>query len=388
MTSSTPGGAPRETCLRCRRPTGFCYCHLLPCLTSRTKVLLLRHPRERDMPIGTARIAHLSLPDSTLVEGIALDAHPAVTELLERGDAALLYPGAGARPVSDWAEDPPRALVVVDGTWWQAKKMLEGSPRLAALPRMSLHPDTPSTYRIRKEPTDQHLSTIEALATTLGILEGAPGRFERMLAPFNFMVERQMEAQLRREPRARKAGSRRLNGLLELQAVLEAPEKAVILYAEANSHSRKRRDPGTPELVHLVAVRPATGDRFEAVLKPRRRLGGKVAERLGLPTRALLDGEEVDGFLSRWRSFLGERPEVCAWGPTSVGLLQAESGDRQPFVDLRMLAARSLRGSAGGIERAALRLVGLQPGQETTRGHRMLALLQGILAALVQRAKR
>jgi DTW domain-containing protein YfiP len=386
--SSTAEAQPRATCARCRRPLPYCYCARLPNLTSTTDVLFLQHPKERDKAIGTARIAHLSLPSSTLVEGIALDEHRAVAPLLERDDVALLFPGPGARLAHEWAADPPSTLVVIDGTWWQAKRVLERSPRLAALPRVSLAPSAPSNYRIRKAPSDLHLSTVEAVATTLGILEGAPEKFAEMLAPFELMVERQLKSQLRRQSRVRKRTKRLHPALDELAPLVSAPERAVVVYAEANAHSRDNRAPGAPELVQLVACRPHSEERFEAILQPRRRLGAFVPERLGLEPRLLHEGESVESFVSRWRSFLGRNPQLCAWGPFPRDLLEREEDARRGFIDLRALTARCLGRAAGGIERGAADLCGAPAAAQPRRADRMLSQLLVIYRELVVRGHR
>ena len=71
---------------------------------------------------------------------------------------------------------------MVDGTWWQTKKVVRENPVLAALPRYAFTPRAPSEYRIRKEPQDDYVSTIEALALVLGALEGDPSRFRALFA--------------------------------------------------------------------------------------------------------------------------------------------------------------------------------------------------------------
>ena len=57
-----PSFQPREVCARCRRPQRVCYCAALPELGTQTRVVILQHPRERGMPIGTAHMARLCLP--------------------------------------------------------------------------------------------------------------------------------------------------------------------------------------------------------------------------------------------------------------------------------------------------------------------------------------
>jgi DTW domain-containing protein YfiP len=377
----------RPTCARCRRPTAFCYCASLPSLTTATNVVFVQHPKERDKAIGTARMAHLSLPGSTLVEGIEVDEHPQVAPLLGRDDVAVLFPGASARPVTEWGARPPTTMIVVDGTWWQAKRVMERSPRLASLPRMSIDAPAPSTYRIRKPPSDQHLSTVEAVALALGVLEDAPDKFATMRRPFDVMVERQLEAQQRRVARVRKRPKRLTPPLRELEVLRDAPERGVVVYAEANAHSRAERAPGEPELLQLVARWPVTGQSFEAILRPRRPLGQHVPDRLGVAADVFETGEEVRSFLHRWREHLAPGGVLCAWGSFPRDLLAREEGARRDFIDLRALTARCLGGAAGGIERGASRLCGVSPPALPRRADNMLVLIADVYDELVRRAR-
>jgi len=172
-------------CARCRRPVSVCYCPALPRIETATKIVILQHPRERDMPIGTARMASLCLPQAELHVGVRwTDSAPLARAL---GDPTrppiLLYPGPGAR---DILREPPRGpvtLVVVDGTWAQAKTVVRDNPVLHALPRYAFATPEPSQYRIRREPRAEYVSTIEALMHVLGVLEGEPARFRSLLDP-------------------------------------------------------------------------------------------------------------------------------------------------------------------------------------------------------------
>src|SRR5262249_27529561 len=135
----------RSLCYRCRRPKSVCWCSALKPMHSATRVVFVQHPRESRVPISTCRMAHLSLPNSEM--------HVAMGgEQLELADdAAVLFPSDDAVDVAH-LDKPPSTLVVVDGTWSNARKVVNRSPRLRALPRISLNPDRPGNYRIRKEP--------------------------------------------------------------------------------------------------------------------------------------------------------------------------------------------------------------------------------------------
>jgi DTW domain-containing protein YfiP len=387
--------AERDVCWRCRRPASHCWCAQLPSLRPRTEVVFVQHPRERSVAIGTARMAHLALQGSRFVEGLHLDQHPALAPLFASdAQVAVLYPD-GARPLEDWLQAPPRTLVVVDGTWAQAKKVLKLNPRLGSLPRLSFTPPAPGNYRIRREPSELHLATIEAVAAVLGALEGDPARFASMLEPFHWMVERQLDA-VRDQHQARFARPRlhtrgptpprpapSARGLTELAAL--HPERAVIVYGEANAHPKGERAAGAPELLHLVALRPATGARFESVLRPRRALPDDVPARLGLPRAELEQGEEPALALARFHAFLGDSFTQLSWGGYARDLLVQEGEPKRGFVDLRALSARSLGGCAGGMVGAARALgapAELVDASTGPRALRMLALLEAIHAAL------
>ncbi len=136
------------------------------------------------MPIGTARMAHLCLPQSSLHVGIEWDGSEVLRDACADPERPpiLLYPGPGAR---DILQDPPQApvtLIVLDGTWSQARTLVRDNPRLAALPRYAFHPPEPSNYRIRREPRVEYVSTIEALMHVLGALEGDPSGSARSCA--------------------------------------------------------------------------------------------------------------------------------------------------------------------------------------------------------------
>jgi DTW domain-containing protein YfiP len=203
-----PSAPVREICRRCLRPAGFCLCEALPPIPSRTRVVILQHPREARLAICTAWLTRLALPSSELHRGVRFDGDARVREVLADPGAALLFPGDGAVPAVARAEDPPRLLVTVDGTWPQASKMLQANPALARLPRISVEPDRRGGYAgLRREPEPHCLSTLEAVALALGALERDPQRFEPMRKAFRRMVEQQLACAqgARRSPRHRRA---------------------------------------------------------------------------------------------------------------------------------------------------------------------------------------
>jgi DTW domain-containing protein YfiP len=184
---------PRPTCSRCQRPLSHCLCSLIPDLDSRTRVLILQHPSEASHALNTARLAALGLRNAELRVGEVFDELP---QLLAQPDlrACLLFPGEAAAALSVYApDDKPLLLVVPDGTWRKARKLLHLNPLLAALPRVSLDSAAPSRYRLRKAPEEGALSTIEAIVGALDALE-APRSFAALLRPFDALIDGQIAA--------------------------------------------------------------------------------------------------------------------------------------------------------------------------------------------------
>ncbi|MHC8304920.1 tRNA-uridine aminocarboxypropyltransferase [Pseudomonas sp. PB3P13] len=184
---------PRIHCPRCLRPEGHCLCALIPNLDSRTRVLLLQHPTEVNHALNTARLAALGLNNAELIVGEIFEDLPAL--LNQPGyRARLLFPADDAQTLHAYAAtDKPLLLVVPDGTWRKARKMLHLNPLLAALPRVTLAGGAVSRYRLRKAPGPGALSTVEAIAQALQTLE-SPADFDALLKPFEALIEGQIAA--------------------------------------------------------------------------------------------------------------------------------------------------------------------------------------------------
>ena len=183
----------RPQCSRCLRPATHCLCPLIPSLDSRTRVLLLQHPSEVNHALNTARLAALGLNNAQLVVGEVFE--DLQTLLNPPGyRARLLFPADDAQPLTTYApSEEPLLLVVPDGTWRKARKLLHLNPLLAALPRVTLAAGAVSRYRLRKAPGPGALSTVEAITQALQVLE-APLSFEALLTPFEALIEGQIAA--------------------------------------------------------------------------------------------------------------------------------------------------------------------------------------------------
>ena len=377
--------AHRVICARCRRPESVCYCAHLVSLPTRTRVLLLQHPRERHVPIGTARLAHLCLPDSVLRVGVNFDDDREVrAALAAAGPTYLLFPGPRAIDLADAKPAGPITLVVLDGTWWQARKLLKRNAALAALPQIRFTPPTPSNYRIRREPADHCVATVEALAQVLGALEGDPARFAALLRPFDAMIDTQLRyartvrgaRQRHALHRARRPPRPRTPELLRARA-----HDVVCLHGETNTWPARGPVAHPAEIVHWVARRAGTGETFEAVIAPRRPLAPAIPGHLRIPRESLEAGESWDSFRARWADWSRADDVVCAWGRHPVDALESE-GVRLPAarVDVRQAAGLFLGRRTGSVEDCSARLGVDVPGPFAAgRGGERLAALSAIV---------
>jgi DTW domain-containing protein len=384
--------APRAVCARCRRPESVCYCEHVTPLTTRTRVVIFQHPRERDVPINTARIAALCLPEAELHVGVRWSGTPALARALSDPDrpAALLYPGPDAVEIE--APPGPVTLVVLDGTWWQAKKLLRENPELARLPRYAFRPAQPSDYRIRKEPTEECVSTIEALVHALGVLEGDPARFAAMLEPFRAMVDTQLEFVRRRIGRPRVLSKRPKRPPTDPRsrlprALLERPTDLVCVHGEANSwpYGTEERRTVEDELVHWVAYRMATGETFELFVAPDGALAPNTARHLEVDGETITGGVRREVLLEAWSRFVRPSDVLCSWGTYAPKIFARAGGERGGSrIDLRRAAQLYLNDRVGTIEAAVGRLGGAPPSASPGRGRagRRLGNLVAIARAL------
>jgi DTW domain-containing protein YfiP len=140
---------------------------------------VLRHPLEARRRTNSARVAALALP--------ALDIAtlgPAGPPPLDPARDALLYPGGG-----EWEGPPPARLVVLDGSWREARRMLLRHRAIAGLRRFSLKAPPVAPARLRRQNRRDGMATFEAIARALERLEGAAVAAP-LLALFSLFVSR------------------------------------------------------------------------------------------------------------------------------------------------------------------------------------------------------
>jgi len=347
----------RLVCMTCFRPISVCYCAHIQPIDTKTRVLLLQHPRERDKAIGTARMASLCLPNSQLCVGVDWQNSAELNRAIDEahGKIALLYPGDESSDVSTLADGDLSTLVVVDGTWWQTRKMVRTNPKLSALPRVTFTPERPSEYRIRKEPAEECVSTIEALMYVLGALEGTPERFHALRAPFRAMVDAQIACRDRLQgARIRKRSRPRIKSSPIPSCLRERKGDLVCVIGEANAWPYCCPERGSlypDELVHWVAVRAHTGEIFERVIRPSNPLATNTTKHIELVESDLLSGSSLADLLTEFGQFLRPSDILCSWGCYATSLYLKGGGTLpQERYDLRVLSHAVEKRKLGALE--------------------------------------
>ncbi len=173
----------------------LCICDTIKPIDNRIELLILQHPQEQDRALGTARLAALHFRKAELKIGLSW---PSLSKVIGRTVDpqrwAVLYLGSAkvADLETDRAivtidrkgaiEDSQRAIlkgiegiVLLDGTWSQAKALWWRNAWMLKCRRIILGPAHPSLYgKLRREPRRDGLSTIEAAGMLLGHLENRP----------------------------------------------------------------------------------------------------------------------------------------------------------------------------------------------------------------------
>lgn len=183
-------------CSQCGKSLKACICASIVPLASSVELIILQHPTEEHRPMGTARILDLSLANSMRLVGEDFSQHAQLNALLSEPDVAhyVLYPCDVSRCASELSMLSPTKkirIILLDGTWKKAYKMWQLSGNLHALPSVHLPKDLVGNYRIRKAPSENSLSTVEAGYHILSLLESTRN-FQPLMTAFEQMIEFQI----------------------------------------------------------------------------------------------------------------------------------------------------------------------------------------------------
>jgi DTW domain-containing protein YfiP len=184
-------------------------------IDNRLFVLIVQHPQEKKEALATAALTRALLRRAELVVGLSWPNLERVLSGVGSGHLvdprrwAVLYLGSvrpealgsqrevialdrrgGAALDQEAMLGGLEGLVLLDGSWKEAKTLWWRNPWLLKLRRVVLNPQHRSRYgRLRREPRREALSTLEATALMLKHLDGGPeieaallGALDRLIA--------------------------------------------------------------------------------------------------------------------------------------------------------------------------------------------------------------
>ena len=160
--------------------------------------------------------ARLGLEPRWYIGGYALVAEKlmeaVVAEAFPKAGLQMVKPGQGAKAARPGKDAPPlvavdkkgapledqqvalkgiKGLILLDGTWSQAKTLWWRNAWLLKCRRLVLAPARPSAYgKLRREPRRDSLSTLEAAALAVSVLERDDGLYDRVTASLRLLVQK------------------------------------------------------------------------------------------------------------------------------------------------------------------------------------------------------
>lgn len=169
----------QDPCSECLLHKSLCLCADIPKLNLKTKVSLVIHAREMKRTTNSGMLALKALSNSALrVRGELTEEKKAVdlSDLLsENYQSLLFYPSDDAvelTPEFLKQFQKPIQLIVPDGNWRQASKVHYRHEELRHLPRVMITEKNKAQHHLRAETTEYGMSTLEAIAKALKVIEG------------------------------------------------------------------------------------------------------------------------------------------------------------------------------------------------------------------------
>jgi DTW domain-containing protein YfiP len=164
----------RPLCNNCQFALNTCLCGAITTVKNHVNIIILQHPSEQKIAKNTAKLLNLSLTNCQIIIGENNDDF-AQLKALPINTTALLYPNEQAVYLDDSSAlntlQPITHLVVIDGTWKKAYKILQLCTLLKQFKTVSFKQLPKNRYAIRKAPRADSLSTLEAVAHSLFLIE-------------------------------------------------------------------------------------------------------------------------------------------------------------------------------------------------------------------------
>jgi DTW domain-containing protein YfiP len=303
--SPPPPPEARPYCYRCDKPKRMCLCGLLAPIANTVGVHILQHPHERHHAVGTTRLLRLGLQE---VQVHVLDlkgTSSACAPLDLPHGASLLYPSDDALDLETLApEDRPAHLVVIDGTWAQAHRIYRENPWVSALPKVRLSPAEGSRYRIRAEPRQECLSTVESVVAALRCVQPDLQGTETLVSAFDAMIDAQIAAAKGDLSPARRKRKRQSVPKAIPPVLMNPSARIVLVFAEAAPATTTPSATSLPPLAaRLSAVSLDGSHHFDALIQPDPAPDAYLMALMGLEEGAFDSADTLPDAMAAFRAF-------------------------------------------------------------------------------------
>ncbi len=159
-------------CPKCFRPEQCCLCKYTKEFDPQIKFVLLMHPKEsKKQRTGTGRLCKISMKDCEIIEGIDFSKNERLNRLLNDKNyfPVIMYPDQNAlnaktlklKLQSENLQNKKLLAILIDGTWFCARQIIQKNPELMKLPKMSFCSSYKSIFTFKREPSEECISTLE-----------------------------------------------------------------------------------------------------------------------------------------------------------------------------------------------------------------------------------
>ncbi|MCG9697882.1 tRNA-uridine aminocarboxypropyltransferase [Shewanella sp. Isolate11] len=163
----------RPICPKCHYPQTACLCAQLRPLATRVELIVLQDPSEVKQAKNSVKLMQAVCDKLQVVVGETPADFTQLQAYLKRQSKPilLLYPSEQSQNINELPLPAEVIVLLLDGTWRKAYKLLQLNPWLLEYQAVHLNVDAPSNYTIRKAKRADSLSTLEAAAMAIKALE-------------------------------------------------------------------------------------------------------------------------------------------------------------------------------------------------------------------------
>jgi len=168
-------GSSVQRCQECQLSQPACLCSWRRSMRADLDIVLLMHDQEILKPTNTGRLIADCFPENSFAfQWARTEPEQALLDIIQDStrqcfilfpgefrDERTVYQSPDSETLSTLCEGKTPTIILLDGTWKQARKMFL-SKWLLTLPTLSLEPGSLANYALRNAPKAHQLSTAEA----------------------------------------------------------------------------------------------------------------------------------------------------------------------------------------------------------------------------------